>query len=120
MEADDRRALQRRGGPARRDADLASGTRRRVRNATSGRKSYLNPSNVERTATGQGPVAAESIVVGLIDEILTAFDADTTLSGMVSMVKPLDFDANYVDREIGDTRIVKFDVEAMVLVPSNM
>lgn len=72
----------------------------------------------ERTKTGQGPAAAETISVHAIDEILTAFDADTTLSGLVSFVKPLDFDAAYINREIGDTRILKFDVEATVLVPS--
>lgn len=73
----------------------------------------------ERTKPGQGPIASESIVLGLVDELITAFDADTTLSGLVSMVKPVSFDATYVTREIGDTRILEFTIEGRALVPTS-
>jgi hypothetical protein len=73
----------------------------------------------ERTKPGQGPQTSEQIVIGFTDEVITAFDADTTLSGLVSMVKPISFDATYVTREIGDTRILEFTIEGRALVPSS-
>lgn len=73
----------------------------------------------ERTKAGQGPVQSEAIEILLADEVITAFDADTTLSGLVSMVKPISFDANYVNREIGDTRILDFEITGRALVPSS-
>lgn len=72
----------------------------------------------ERVNAGQGDQAAEVIVDGIVDEVATAFDMDTTLSGLVQFVKPISFDTNYVSREIGDTRICQFMIEATVLVPS--
>ena len=72
----------------------------------------------ERSATGFGNEKAERLAREMVDEILTAFDADTTLSGMVKMVKPLKGSLDYIDREIGDTRIAEFEVEATTVVPS--
>lgn len=72
----------------------------------------------ERVEIGFGNQKAERIAREMTDEILTAFDADTTLSGMVKMVSPLRGNFDYIDREVGDTRIVEIDVEAMTVVPS--
>lgn len=73
----------------------------------------------ERTATGFGNQKAERVVSEITDEILTAFDADTTLSGMVKMVRPLRGDLSYIDREMGDTRMAEFIVECVTVVPSS-
>jgi hypothetical protein len=54
----------------------------------------------------------------IIDSILTAFDADTTLTGTVKMVKPLTWNTDYIDREIGDTRVAQFIIEATQVVDS--
>lgn len=72
----------------------------------------------ERTETGVGNEKAERLAREMVDEILTAFDADTTLSGMVKYVKPVSGDLSYIDREIGDTRIVDITLECMNVVPS--
>lgn len=72
----------------------------------------------ERTATGFGNQKAERLVREMVDEVLTAFDMDTTLSGMVQYVKPVRGDLSYIDREIGDTRIAEFIVEAVHVVDS--
>ena len=72
----------------------------------------------ERLAAANGSEKAERISDETIDEILTAFDADTTLSGTCHFVKPLSFNTNYDDRELGDTRVAQFIVDAMAVVPS--
>lgn len=72
----------------------------------------------ERVEAGFGNEKTERVIRTIADEILTAFDADTTLSGMVKMIKPLSGSFDYVDREIGDTRICEFIVEATAVVPS--
>lgn len=72
----------------------------------------------ERTETGFGNLKTERVVREIADEILTAFDADTTLSGLVKMVRPVSGDFDYTDREIGDTRVAEFIIEAMAVVPS--
>lgn len=72
----------------------------------------------ERTEAGFGNQKTERIMRVVADELLTAFDADTTLSGLVKMVRPVSGSFDYVDREIGDTRIAEFIIEAMAVVPS--
>lgn len=72
----------------------------------------------ERTQLGFGNEKAEDVIIAICDEIQTAFDADTTLSGMVKWIKPLKSNTNYVDREIGDTRVAQYTVEAVTVVPS--
>jgi hypothetical protein len=73
----------------------------------------------ERTMPAFGNEKAERIIRELIDDILTVFDADTTLSGVAKMVRPLSYDATYIQREVGDTRVVQFIGECMTVVPSN-
>lgn len=73
----------------------------------------------ERTEAGFGNEKTERLVREMTDEILTAFDMDTTLSGMVKWVKPISGSLDYVDREIGDTRIVELTVQAMTVVDSD-
>ena len=72
----------------------------------------------ERTTIGFGNVKAENVILSICDEINTAFDADTTLSGLVKFVKPIRPNMDYVDRELGDTRVAQFIVEAVTVVPS--
>lgn len=72
----------------------------------------------ERTQAAFGNEKAERLIREMIDEILTAFDNDTRLGGAVKMVTPLSYNADYVDREIGDTRIVQFEGECMTVVDS--
>lgn len=72
----------------------------------------------ERTETAFGNEKAERLAREMVDEILTAFDADTTLSGRVKWVKPARGSLDYADREIGDTRIIEIELECMNVVPS--
>lgn len=72
----------------------------------------------ERIETNFGNEKAERLVREMTDEILTAFDADTTLSGMMKYVRPVSGDLSYVDREMGDTRIAQFTLECVNVVPS--
>lgn len=71
----------------------------------------------ERTSTGQGPENAEDIITSVLDEIYTAFDGDTTLSGAVKWVRPVNWVAEYRDREV-DTRILEINLDAFELVSS--
>jgi len=73
----------------------------------------------ERTEAAFGNQKAERIIREITDEILTAFDADTTLSGMVKWVEPLKGDLSYADREIGDTRVAEFILDCVGVVPSS-
>lgn len=72
----------------------------------------------ERTAAAFGNDKAERLIREMTDEILTAFDSDTTLSGMVKYVRPARGDLNYVEREVGDTRVVEVTLECVGVVPS--
>lgn len=72
----------------------------------------------ERTEAGFGNQKSERIIDEIVDEVLVAFDADTTLSGSVKMVKPLDFSKDFDESETGDQRIAVFVVDATVVVPS--
>lgn len=65
-----------------------------------------------------GNEKAERLVREIADEVLTLFDNNTTLDGMVKFVKPLSGNFDYVDREIGDTRIIEFVLECHNVVPS--
>lgn len=73
----------------------------------------------ERVEISAGNQKAERISDEIIDEILTAFDADTQLSGSALMVKPLSFNTDYIEGTIGDTRVAQFIVDAKVVVPSS-
>lgn len=88
-------------------------TMRNIRTYTFSLKVYQ-----ERTATGFGNSKAERLHREMVDEILTAFDMDTTFSGMVKFIRPVSGDLDYVDREMGDTRIAEFTIEATCVVDS--
>lgn len=66
---------------------------------------------------GQGASNAERISRQTLDEMLTAFDSDTTLSGNVKWVTPVRWSAAYVDREM-DSRVLEVIVETHELVAS--
>lgn len=72
----------------------------------------------ERSAIGFGNEKTERLMREMADEILTAFDLDTTLSGMVKFIRPVSGDLSYIDREIGDTRVAEFILECTTVVPS--
>lgn len=72
----------------------------------------------ERVESAFGNEKAERIMREVVDEILTAFDMDTTLSGTVKWVKPLSGNLQYEDREIGDTRVAEIKVECRTVTPS--
>jgi hypothetical protein len=72
----------------------------------------------ERTAAGQGPNNAEDIATQVIDEMETAFDMDTTLSGTCKYVQPIEWNAGYIDRET-DTRILEVVLQAIEIVQSS-
>ncbi len=66
---------------------------------------------------GQGVQNAESIAVSVLDELQTALDMDTTLSGSCKYADVSSFNATYVDREM-DTRVLEIQVDAWELVAS--
>lgn len=68
----------------------------------------------ELSKIGQGPRMAESIQTAVIDELESALDMDTTLSGVVKYVQPPRWRAAYVDRE-ADTRVLDMEVDAFEL-----
>lgn len=72
----------------------------------------------ERTAVGQGPNNAEDIATAVIDELETAFDMDTTLSGTCKYVQPVEWNAGYIDRET-DIRLLEIVLEAIEIVQSS-
>lgn len=69
----------------------------------------------EQTEAGQGNQNAEVIMANVIDELEQALDMDTTLSGMVKFVDPIDWIAEYADRET-DVRLMTITVRAYDLV----
>ena len=71
----------------------------------------------EQNKVGQGMSAAEDISIDVIDELMTAFDMDTTLSGICKFVEVVSFKADYVNREL-DSRILEIEVNAHDIVAS--
>ena len=72
----------------------------------------------ERTETGFGNEKSERIIMEVTDEITTAFDNDTTLSGTVKLVTPITATVDYTETPVGDTRVATFDVECLTVVDS--
>lgn len=71
----------------------------------------------EKSQAGAGSNKAERVSRELLDELLTAFDMDTTLSGTVKYVRPISWDGAYLDREL-DVRILEVVVQATHIVTS--
>jgi hypothetical protein len=71
----------------------------------------------ERTKAGQGPDNAEEIATSVIDELETAFDMDTTLSGTCKYVQPVEWNSGYLDRET-DTRLLEVILQAVEIMQS--
>jgi hypothetical protein len=72
----------------------------------------------ERVEASFGNEKAERLIREITDEILTAFDADTTLSGMVKYIKPARGDLSYDDGEVGERRVAEFVLDCVTVVPS--
>jgi len=71
----------------------------------------------EQSKLGQGISDAEDISANVIDEMMTAFDMDTTLSGICKYVDVISYTADYKNREI-DARILEVEVDAYDIVSS--
>jgi len=65
----------------------------------------------EQSKQGQGVQGAEDISVLVMDELYKALDMNTTLSGSCKFVKPINFDASYVNRDL-DMRVLEIKVDA--------
>jgi len=72
----------------------------------------------ERVEIAFGNEKAERLIREMVDEILTAFDMDTTLSGMMKYVRPVRGNLSYEQREVGDTRVAEFVLECVNVVDS--
>lgn len=71
----------------------------------------------ERTNVGQGVETAENISMDVLEEMLNAFDMDTTLSGVAKYVRPIEYNTDYEDREHA-TRVLEVVLEAVEVVQS--
>lgn len=72
----------------------------------------------ERTDTGFGGEKAERVIREIADEITTAFDNDTTLSGLVKMVKPVVAEVSFDETAVGISKVATFTVECTTVVDS--
>lgn len=72
----------------------------------------------ERTEAAFGNEKAERIMRELLDEIITAFDNDTTLNHAVKMITPISADFDYDQGEVGDLRVAEIIIDAMVVTDS--
>lgn len=72
----------------------------------------------ERTQAAFGNEKGERLIRSIIDEIITAFDNDTRLGGTVKWIEPASGNFDYIDREIGDTRVCEIVLECVTVVPS--
>lgn len=69
----------------------------------------------ERQETSFGVAKAERVMREAVDEIITAFDMDTTLSGTVTYCAPVGADFSHEDRE-HDVRLANITLEAVTVV----
>lgn len=69
----------------------------------------------EQSAIGQGVETAEDISSTVLDELLTALDRDTTLSGACKYVRPVSWNTSYENREF-DVRVLELQLDAYDLV----
>jgi hypothetical protein len=63
---------------------------------------------------GFNPADAETIAVSVLDDVLTAFNADIRLGGTCEYCMPVGWNTSYVDRET-DTRVLSITIEAKKL-----
>jgi len=66
---------------------------------------------------GQTPEQAEDIMTAVIDELETALDMDTTLSGVCKWVRPVGWRADYVVKDTS-IRLLEIDVDAFDIISS--
>lgn len=81
-------------------------------------RTYIFNIRVYQERVKVGNEKAERLIREMADEIMTLFDNNTTLDGMVKFVRPVSANFDYIDREIGDTRVAEFEVECVNVVPS--
>lgn len=91
-------------------ADFSAISKRNLRNQNFSIRVF-----VERNEASFGPQKAERVSTEALDEILTAFDFDVTLSGTVKQVQPVGWDGSF--ETIGDTvRVAEITVSCLDLV----
>ena len=69
----------------------------------------------EQAKIGQGVEVAEDISVTVMDELRTAFNMDTTLSGNCKYCRPVSYDATYLNREL-DVRVLEVQLDVWDVV----
>lgn len=65
----------------------------------------------EIMAEGQGDENSEQILIEVMDEMETAFDRDTTLSGICKFVRPATWTASY-ENNVHHMRLITINLEA--------
>ena len=71
---------------------------------------------IDRTKAGFGNGKAERLLREITDEIVVAFDTDTTLNGGVLKVEPIEVRTDFADTEIGDTRVAEYLIDCTLAV----
>lgn len=72
---------------------------------------------IERDEEHFGVEKAERLTNEVVDEINTAFDMDTTLSGACKWVKPVGYKTGYMSDSLV-SRVIEFKIEAHEIVDS--
>lgn len=84
------------------------------------RRAYLFNVRIyqERTENAFGAAKAERVMREVVDEVITAFDSDTTLSGTTIYCRPVAGNFDYIERE-HDARSAEITLEAVDVVSSS-
>lgn len=91
-------------------ADFSASSKRNLRNHVFSVRVF-----VERDEASFGPDKAERISTESLDEILTAFDMDCTLSGTVKAVKPVSWNGDF--ETMGNiARVAEIKIDCLDLV----
>lgn len=73
---------------------------------------------LERTSANAGNQNSETLFRTILDSIITMFDNNTTLDGLVQMVNPVEISTEIQDTDIGDTRVARIIVDCLKMVDS--
>ena len=82
------------------------------------RRGYTIMIRQEQTKAGQGAEKAEDIIVATLDELNTALNMDTTLSGTCKYCRPVAWRAYWEDKEF-DTRTLEISIDAYEIMSSD-
>lgn len=73
---------------------------------------------IDRAQASMGNQRSETLLRLLGDSVLTVFDNDTTLGGLVKFVRPVSIQTSFESTDIGDTRVARIVIEALNIVDS--